>query len=165
MPSVGRQTQVAKHALRSALSPARPLLVLVVVWFFCLGSQGQETPSAAATAPQVKNVLPSYEGQPVSVVEIAGNPQIDFASLRSVLVQKEGQPFSREKIDQSIAALKTAAKAEDVQLEIRPQADGLRVLFVLQPAYSFGIYSFPGSGRFAYSRLLQVSDYPPRGAF
>ena len=53
-----------------------------------------------------------------------------------------------------------------LQLEIRPQANGVRVLLICQPAFYFGIFDFPGaSGRFAYSRLLQVADYPPRGAF
>jgi outer membrane protein assembly factor BamA len=124
----------------------------------------QQTPG---TAPQVERVLPSYEGQPVVAVEIAGRPGIDADALKPLLTQKEGEPFSRAKIDQTIAALKSspAVKAKDVELEVRPDANGLRVMFVLQPAAYFGIYTFPGAGRFAYSRLLQVADYPPRGAY
>ena len=87
-------------------------------------------------------------------------------SSLSLLVQREGQPFSRAKIDQSITALKGSGQVKEVQIEIRPQADGVRVLLVCQPAIYFGIFNFPGAdGRFAYSRLLQVSDYPPRGAY
>src|SRR5262249_6208382 len=53
-----------------------------------------------------------------------------------------------------------------VEIEIRPDANGVRVLFVLQPAIYFGVYEFPGAlDRFPYSRLLQVADYPPRGAY
>ena len=39
------------------------------------------------------------------------------------------------------------------------------MLFILQPAYYFGIFLFPGAERFGYSRLLQVANYPPRGAY
>ncbi len=119
-----------------------------------------------ATAPQVQEVLPSYEGQNVVSIEIAGRPDLDQQKLLPLLVQREGQPFSQEKVDQSIAALKSSGQVKEVQIEIRPQADGVRVLLVCQPAIYFGLFNFPGAeGRFAYSRLLQVSDYPPRGAY
>jgi outer membrane protein insertion porin family len=114
----------------------------------------------------VQEVVPSYEGQNVVSVEIAGRPDLDQRQLTSLLAQREGQPFSRAKIDQSIAALKGNGQIKEVQLEIRPQADGVRVILVCQPATYFGIFTFPGAdGRYPYSRLLQVSDYPPRGAY
>jgi outer membrane protein insertion porin family len=119
-----------------------------------------------ATAPQVQEVVPSYEGQNVVSVEIAGRPDLDQRQLTPLLAQREGQPFSRAKIDQSIAALKGSGQVKEVQLEIRPQADGVRVILVCQPGTYFGIFTFPGAdGRYPYSRLLQVSDYPPRGAY
>jgi outer membrane protein insertion porin family len=118
------------------------------------------------TAPQVREVLPSYEGQSVVSVEIAGQPDLDQERLRPLLVQHEGQPFSREKVDQSISALKASGKVKEVVLEVRPQAKGIRVLLICQPAMYYGLFEFPGAaGRFPYSRLLQVSDYPPRGAY
>jgi outer membrane protein assembly factor BamA len=121
---------------------------------------------APATAPQVREVLPSYEGQTVASVEIAGRPELDQQQLLALLIQKQGEPFSQAKIDESIAALKNGGKVKEVELEIRPQANGVRVLLVCQPAIYFGIFEFPGAdGRFPYSRLLQVSDYPPRGAY
>ena len=119
-----------------------------------------------ATAPQVREVLPSYEGQTVVSVEIAGRPDLDQQELRPLLVQQEGQPFSQAKIDQSISALKSSARVKEVVLEIRPQANGIRVLLICQPAVYYGLFDFPGAvGKFPYSRLLQVSDYPPRGAY
>jgi outer membrane protein insertion porin family len=117
------------------------------------------------TAPQVQEVMPSYEGQKVVTVEFAGQPGLDQNGLQPFLAQKQGEPFAREKVDQTIAALKSSGKAKEVELEVRPVPDGVRVMFVLQPAIYFGIYTFPGAGRFAYSRLLQVADYPPRGAY
>ena len=129
-------------------------------------SQTQSQTQVPATAPQVREVLPSYEGQTVVSVEIAGRPDLDQQELRPLLVQLEGQPFSQAKIDQSISALKSSGKVKEVVLEIRPQANGIRVLLICQPAVYYGLFDFPGAvGRFPYSRLLQVSDYPPRGAY
>lgn len=117
------------------------------------------------TAPQVKQELASYDGQKVAAVELAGQPNIDEAELRPLISQKEDQPFSESKINQSVAALKSSGKVKDVELELRPEADGVRVMFVLQPAMYFGIYTFPGVAKFGYPRLLQVTEYPPRGAY
>src|SRR5439155_13004089 len=83
----------------------------------------------------------------------------------ALLAIKSGQAFEQAKINESIAALKNSGAAKEVELELRPQPDGVRVMFVLQPAIYFGIYTFSGTGRFGYSRLLQVADYPPRGVY
>ena len=138
------------------------VVVLLATFASAQSKSAQQTPQ---TAPQVKEVLSSYEGQRVVAIELAGQPGLDEKELQALLLQKEGEPFSQEKIDQSIAALKNRGKVKEVELEVRPQADGIRVMFVLQPAIYFGMYTFPGAQRFAYSRLLQVADYPPRGAY
>jgi outer membrane protein insertion porin family len=125
-----------------------------------------QAPPPPQTAPQTKQVLPSYEGQRVSTVEIAGQPDVDTSSLIPLLQQRGGEPFSQQKVDASIAALKKSGKFQDVTLEVRPDPTGVRVLLILQPAIYFGIYEFPGApGFMTYSRLLQVTNYPPRGAY
>jgi outer membrane protein insertion porin family len=126
-----------------------------------------QTPSQSPkTATQVMQILPSYEGQNVTAVELAGQPNLDTKELLPLLAQQKNQPFSQAKINQSIAALKQTGRFHDVQLEVRPEPDGVRVLLVLQPATYFGIYLFPGAtGHFAYSRLLQIASYPPKGAY
>ena len=125
------------------------------------------TPAQApATAPQTAEILPSYEGQNVSTVELAGQPDLDSSELSSLVQQKAGQPFERAKIDATMAALTKQGKFQKVELEIRPEAKGVRVMFVLQPALYFGIYEMPGATKeYSYSRLLQATDYPPRGAY
>ena len=121
---------------------------------------------APRTAPQVLETLPSYEGQNVTTVELAGQPGLNIADYQNLLAQKPGTPFARAKVDETIAALQHTGRFHAVELEIRPEPAGIRVLFVLQPAMYFGVYEFPGATRnFAYSRLLQISDYPPRGAY
>jgi outer membrane protein assembly factor BamA len=68
-------------------------------------------------------------------------------------------------VDETVATLEQKG-FQSVEVDIRPEADGIRVLFVLQPAIYFGIYSFPeATAKFAYSRLLQIADYPPRGPY
>ncbi len=125
--------------------------------------QPQQTPK---TAPQVEQVLPSYEGQTVTSVELAGHPDLDTEQLRHLLVQQPGQPFSEAKVQQTIQALKETGRWDNVRLEIRPDPHGVRVVLNLEPAVYFGIYEFPGADRrFPYSRLLQVASYPPRGAY
>jgi outer membrane protein insertion porin family len=157
--------------MRKRLFPYEYVISAIV---FCtvlpLGSkslygQSSAQKQAPATAPQVQEVLPSYEGQKVAAMEVVGQPGLDEEKLQSLFVQKQGQPFEKAKVDATIAALKNGGAAKEIELEIRPQPDGIRLLFVLQPAYYFGIYQFPGADRFGYSRLLQVANYPPRGAY
>lgn len=129
----------------------------------------QQTPAAQQTpqtSKEVERTLPTYEGQTISGIELAGQPDVNVSELTPLLAVKPGDKFSRQKIDQSVAALKASGRFKGVELEIRPEARGLRILFVLQPAVYFGMYHFPGAeNRFAYSRLLQVANYPPRGVY
>lgn len=103
----------------------------------------------------------SYEGQNVSSVDIAGRPDLNLRQLRQLIAQPAGKPYSKEKIDATIAALKQAGQFKDVQLEVHPEANGLQVLFVLQPGYYFGIFDFGNATKvFSYTRLLQVANFP-----
>jgi outer membrane protein insertion porin family len=118
------------------------------------------------TSPQTQRLLPSYEGQNVSSVELAGQPDIDMGPLLPLMVQKQDEPFLQAKVDATVEALKHSGRFKDVQVQIRPEPAGVRVLFVLEPAVYFGVYEFPGADKqFPYARLLQVSDYPPRGPY
>src|SRR5215469_6807178 len=80
---------------------------------------------APKTAPQVKNALPAYEGQNVTSVELAGQPDADLSALQSLMTQKAGEPFSQAKVDQSIEALKQAGKYQAVEVEFRPEGNGV----------------------------------------
>jgi outer membrane protein assembly factor BamA len=165
-PACTRVYAAVLSVVMSATSPAQTVQTVKPPDY-----QNKPTPTQAPTetpktAPQVKEVLPSYEGQQVTSVEIAGQPDVDTTQLTSLLEQRAREPFSQEKIDASIAAMKRTGRFHDVTLEVRPEANGVRVLFILQPAVYFGIYDFPGAARqFSYSRLLQVTNYPPRGAY
>ena len=123
------------------------------------------TGTPASTPPDVERMLQAYVGQKVSSVELAGRPDLDERSLSPLLVQHAGEPFDRDKVERTITAIKATGQFQDVQLGIVPDIEGVRVLLILQPGLYFGIYEFPGSKTFSYSRLLQVANYPPEGPY
>jgi outer membrane protein insertion porin family len=152
----------------AGLCRSAPLIgVLLSATVFLAQTGPTATPAQTPeTAPQIQKILPSYEGQNVSSVELAGHPEMDMGPLLALLVQKQDEPFSQAKVDATVAALKSTRRFDDVQIQIRPEPKGVRVLFVLEPAVYFGVYEFPGTEKhFPYARLLQVSDYPPRGPY
>lgn len=104
-------------------------------------------------------VLASNQGQPVTAVDIAGRPDLNISQFSALLTQQVGQPFDKQKVNSSAEALKKAGKFQNVQVQVEPEANGLRVLFVVEPAVYYGVFEFPGAERFTYSRLVQVANY------
>ena len=144
------------------------LLLIGFLWILSAVSPAQE-PKAAdqnpKTAPATAQILSSYEGQNVTAVEIAGRPESNTSQFAPIFVQHAGEPFSQDKVDQTVAALKATGKFKEVQLQVEPEANGVRVLMILEPAIWFGTFEFPGAERFAYSRLVQVTNYPPQAPY
>ncbi len=144
------------------------LLLLFALLVPAAQLSAQSTPQTSElpkTAPGTQNILNSYDGQNVTAVEIAGRPDLDTSKFMPLLPQHAGEPFSQGKTDQSIDALKRAGNFNEVQLQIEPEANGVRVLLIVEPAIWFGIFEFPGAERFNYSRLVQVANYPPQAPF
>jgi outer membrane protein insertion porin family len=143
-------------------------LIAVGALALCAGLQAQSTTDPSQlpkTAPPTQTILSSYEGQNVTAIEIAGRPDLDAGKLTSLFQQHAGEPFSKEKVDASMAALKSAGKFDEVQLQIEPEANGVRVLMIAEPAVWFGIFEFPGAERFPFSKLVQIANYPPQAPF
>jgi outer membrane protein insertion porin family len=150
------------------LSRGYKVLSVVSTLALCFGVLAQNTTQPSqlpGTAPTTQNILSSYEGQNVTAIEIAGRPDLDTSKLMPLFSQHAGEPFSKEKVDASIAALKSAGKFSEVQLQIDPEANGVRVLMIVEPAVWFGIFEFPGAERFPYSKLVQIANYPPQSPF
>ena len=100
-----------------------------------------------------------YEGQTVTAIDLVANPHRDTEPLRPVIAQKVGQPYSHDKIAESVLALEKAGKFPKVTAQVIPDPSGLRVSFILEPAYRVGIVDFSVfSRRFAYTRLQQVAN-------
>jgi outer membrane protein insertion porin family len=123
-------------------------------------TQNAETKNDLPRTPaSAEQMFTSYEGQNIATIEIAGQPTLNDAQFSSLFVQKAGDPFSKDKINQTAAAIKATGKFEDVRIQVDPQANGVSVLFILEPAAYFGAFEFPGAERFPYSRLIQVANY------
>ncbi len=115
---------------------------------------------------QVQGPSPVYEGQQVSSVALIGNPHRDLEPLRAVAVQKAGEPYSQAKVQASIQALQKAGHFPQVTVNVVPDLAGVRVIFLLEPAYFIGIVGFPGAAQaFSYTRLLQVANLSDEDAY
>jgi outer membrane protein insertion porin family len=144
--------------------------MLLFLSFFAGGGAFAQRPTEKPaelpkTAPNTQDILSSYDGQKVTAVEIAGRPELDTSKLTPLLPQQAGQPFSRDKVEQSVEALKKAGKFEQVQLQIEPEATGVRLVLIVEPAVWFGMFEFPGAKGFSYSKLVQIANYPPQAPF
>ena len=103
----------------------------------------------------------SYEGQPVGAVDLVARPTMNVDTYRPLLLQQAGKPYSNEQVQKSIAALQATGQFSKVDLDVTPEPGGLRLEFILQPAYYLAVLHFPGATQvFAYSQLLQVVNYP-----
>ena len=102
-----------------------------------------------------------YEGQNVGAIDLIGNPHRDMEPLRPLVVQKAGEPYSQAKVQASSAALEHTGQFPKVEVNVVPDPSGLRLNFLLEPAYYLGIIDFPVAGKlFSYTRLLQVVNLP-----
>lgn len=99
----------------------------------------------------------TYQGETVGAVDVVADPHLDITPLLSLVQQKAGQPYSQEDVQASVAALEATHRFTAVRTSVTPEPKGLRLTFILEPAYSIGIIEFPPADRyFAYIRLLQV---------
>jgi outer membrane protein assembly factor BamA len=108
----------------------------------------------------------SYEGQRVASVQLAGQPDGNPRRLQALITQPINAPYAQAKVDETAAALVKAGGAKDVEVQVTPAPEGLHVLFVLKPAYYFGVYTFPKAEKaFSYTRLLQAANYSKQEPF
>ncbi len=98
-----------------------------------------------------------YDGQTVTAVDLIANPHRNLGPLRASVAQKVGQPYSQADVQTSIAALQRAGGFEKVTVDVIPDISGLRLNFILEPAYYLGVVDFQGVPKsLSYVRLLQV---------
>jgi len=102
----------------------------------------------------------SYDGQIVSSIRVIADPHLDVEKLKPLISQKVGQPYSPSDVHASIEALKRAGNFTKVTIDADPEPAGLRLNFILEPAYYVGVVNFPGATKvFTYTRLLQVINF------
>jgi outer membrane protein assembly factor BamA len=108
----------------------------------------------------------NYEGEKVTAIDLTSRPDADVESFRSLLAQQIEQPYSNAKVQQSIEALRVTGEFSSVRVQVSPENGGLRLLFILEPAYYLGLVRFPGAvPPISYTRLLQVVAFSEGSPF
>jgi outer membrane protein assembly factor BamA len=126
-------------------------LAFLLVLFAAAAVHGQQ--------PQ-PNLEAAYRGEMVVAVDVVASPHIDVEPLQAMVVQRAGQPYSQEKVRASVAALEKTANVTKVTTMVTPEPQGLRLAFILEPAYYVGLVEFPEAAKhFDYIRLLQTVDF------
>jgi outer membrane protein insertion porin family len=133
-----------------------------IVWILLFSSF--VLPTAAQEAQP--DTYAGFEGNNVAKVDVSAKPTFDVTAFRSLIQQKEGQPFSMKAIHDSVDALQKTGLFSKVQVSIKPEQDGLNILFILEPASYIGMLEFPGATKtFTYTQLLQAVNIPEQTAF
>ena len=102
---------------------------------------------------------PAYEGQNVGAIGLIANPHRNVETLWPLVQQKAGEPYSQSKVEASINALQATGQFQKVEVNVVPDPAGLRLNFLLEPAYYLGMVTFPGATKiFSYTRLLLAAD-------
>lgn len=113
----------------------------------------------AAAQQNVLGPQSVYNGQNVDAVDLIGNPHRNLEPLRAVVTQKPKEPYDEAKVEASIAALQKAGGFPKVSVQVVPDTAGLRLNFLLEPAYYIGVVDFHGAVQhFSYTRMLEVAN-------
>ena len=116
---------------------------------------------AQTTGPQSSSAPTTYNGQTVSSIELVTDPHIDGSGYRGLIRQQTGQPYSAKLVQASMDALQQTHRFNKVEIEVKPQPNGLALRFVMEPAFYMGVVEFPGGVKhFSYTRLMQVANLP-----
>jgi outer membrane protein insertion porin family len=116
---------------------------------------------SGAQAPQAV-----YEGQNVSAVSLIADPHRNLDPLYALVEQKTDAPYTQEKIEATSQALQKAGNFAQVHVAIVPEVKGLRINFLLEPAYYLGVVEFGSATKeFSYTRLLQVASMADEDPF
>src|SRR5215469_12503371 len=127
---------------------------------------GSLTAFTAAQITYDPNNSQLYQGQDVTSVEVIANPHLDVEPLKARLTLARGSKFSDRALQESITALKAEGNFSDVKVMMTPEAEGMQVAFVLEPAFYVGVVDFPGANKnFSYTRLMQVVNLPEQDPF
>ena len=158
-PAAGldRLAERASCRQRVRIIPGRRILAFLLFWLLAAAVHAQQS---------YQELEAAYEGETVTAIDLVANPHLDTEPLRALVRQKTGQPYSEKEIEASVAALKETNRFQDVTLNVIPRRDGLRLSFILEPAYYIGILDFPEAvKRFSYIRLLQAANLPDQQPF
>ena len=112
---------------------------------------GAQIPQDSKTPP-AEQILSSYQGQTVTSINIAGRPDLKAEEFASKFAQRAGEPFDKQKIDNTAAAIKAAGNFKNVRIQVEPEA----------PAIAGAFFSadrlFSGTGHYRAQDRVRTSN-------
>ncbi len=129
---------------------------MIVLWSAELSTKAaaQSTspnPQLSGIRPIVQEQQPSpstttaYEGKNVLSVDIPEAAERDREHLLELLPQKAGAPLQRDNVRDSIRALFATGRFADIQAEVTPSGEGVRLSFVTSANYFVGAVEVEGA--------------------
>lgn len=112
-----------------------------------------------AAPPSTLDALAKYQGMIVSKIEIQTPVSIHPDSLQHLLVQREDQPFDKEKVRQTLEALYETGRFADLEVQAEPlQNHELKLVFSGRDNYFVGFITATGApGRPSAADLVEAS--------
>jgi Surface antigen variable number repeat len=116
--------------------------------------------SAFAAVAQVSSTGPrnSITDSPSPRLILLLIPIVMSKPFRAFITQQAGEPYSQAKVVAVISGVQTKGEPEKVTVNVIPDAIGVRLNFILEPAYYLGMVDCQGAKYFSYTRLLQTAD-------
>src|SRR5215471_5756875 len=108
----------------------RTLPGLILAVLVSAGTAFSQTTPGTSDAVVNETELLSYEEQLISLVELAGRPDLDTERLQQLIPIHTGERLSRERILKAINALRSTHQFKDVEVQLRPELNGVRVTSV-----------------------------------
>jgi outer membrane protein insertion porin family len=103
----------------------------------------------------------SQEGPLVKTIEIIGLKRIEDQSIRNRLLQKTGQPLSREAIEKDIKSIYRMGYFEDVKVELEPFEGGLKIIYLVKEKPTIVSIKFEGNKEFDQDKLSEHINITP----
>jgi len=112
------------------------------------GPPGKSPAAALRPLAQEQETTPSataYEGRTVLSVELPDVAERDRAHLLELLPQTPGEPLDRDRIRDSIRVLFATGRFADIQAEVTPSGEAVRLAFVTSANYFVGAVVVEGA--------------------
>lgn len=126
---------------------------MILLWSAGLspGAAAQNPPKPPDSGPAIQEQPPApmtatgYEGKTVISIDLPEAAERDRAHLLQLLPLKPGAALERDKVGDSIRVLFATGRFADIQAEVTPSGDGVRLTFVTSPNFFVGAVEVEGA--------------------
>jgi len=136
-------------AILSFLTGSRPLQAASAVPLSGLQTGSSQANPAPPFVPQIEapplDAIARYEGKTVVAIDLPGVGDRDRDHLLELLPQKVGEPLSRNGVRDSLRTLYATGRFADIQAEVVPSGEGVRLSFPTSPNFFVGAVDVEGA--------------------